>query len=328
MSFLDNSGDIILDAVLTDLGRKRMSTGNFRITKFALGDDEINYNLYDKNHPSGSAYYDLEILQTPVLESITGIAAHINYGLLSISNTNLLYLPTIKTNELVPNSARRRDNVYYLAIRDGKTPPALVSAFGGVQGGGNTQVLRSGQRNGTKIILETGLDTDEIPGTPTNRTNFIAANNLGDNSFSVSCDARFITAVLGPTNNSIFNNTAGSGDSNTRFNLNGNPLSANNRAMRNHQIATVRAINNAVIKRQNDNKADTETSVIKGPRASVTALNFVVKLLSAEDYRRYGKVNQTISGANGTYRYIDTNVKVMTGIGDTFQLPIRIIEKE
>ena len=63
MSFLDNSGDIILDAVLTDTGRKRMAAGNFSITKFGLGDDEINYALYDKNHASGSAYYDINILQ-------------------------------------------------------------------------------------------------------------------------------------------------------------------------------------------------------------------------------------------------------------------------
>ena len=56
MAFLDNSGDIILDAVLTDEGRRRMSRGNFNIVKFALGDDEIDYSLYNKNHPSGSAF--------------------------------------------------------------------------------------------------------------------------------------------------------------------------------------------------------------------------------------------------------------------------------
>ena len=59
MGFLDNSGDIILDAVLTDVGRKRMAQGNFKITKFAIGDDEIDYGLYNKAHASGSAYYDL-----------------------------------------------------------------------------------------------------------------------------------------------------------------------------------------------------------------------------------------------------------------------------
>ena len=74
MAFLDNSGDIILDAVLTDLGRERLSRGDgsFRIVKFALGDDEIDYTLYRNAnsslgaHPSGSAYYDIQILQTPV----------------------------------------------------------------------------------------------------------------------------------------------------------------------------------------------------------------------------------------------------------------------
>ena len=45
MGFLDNSGDIILDAVLTDVGRKRMAEGEFKIAKFALGDDEIDYSL-------------------------------------------------------------------------------------------------------------------------------------------------------------------------------------------------------------------------------------------------------------------------------------------
>ena len=65
MAFLDNSGDIILDAVLTDTGRMRLAKGDgsFKIVKFALGDDEINYELYDKNNSSGSAYYDLEIMQ-------------------------------------------------------------------------------------------------------------------------------------------------------------------------------------------------------------------------------------------------------------------------
>ena len=62
MGFLDNSGDIILDVVLTDLGRQRLAKGDgsFNITKFALGDDEIDYSLYDKNNASGSSYYDLE----------------------------------------------------------------------------------------------------------------------------------------------------------------------------------------------------------------------------------------------------------------------------
>ena len=100
MAFLDNSGDIILDAVLTDTGRMRLAKGDgsFNIVKFALGDDEISYELYDKNHASGSAYYDIEILQTPVLEAFTNNTSTLKSKLLTVTRTNLLYLPQIKIN--------------------------------------------------------------------------------------------------------------------------------------------------------------------------------------------------------------------------------------
>ena len=86
MAFLDNSGDIILDAVLTDTGRKRLARGDgsFNVAKFALGDDEINYELYDKNHASGSAYYDINILQTPVLEAFTNNTSTMKNKLITI----------------------------------------------------------------------------------------------------------------------------------------------------------------------------------------------------------------------------------------------------
>ena len=100
MAFLDNSGDIILDAVLTDTGRLRLAQGDgsFKISKFALGDDEINYALYNKSHSSGSAYYDLEVLQTPVLEAFTNNTSNLKTKLISISRTNILYMPILKVN--------------------------------------------------------------------------------------------------------------------------------------------------------------------------------------------------------------------------------------
>ncbi len=101
MAFLDNSGDIILDAVLTDTGRFRLAKGDgsFKIAKFAFGDDEINYENYDKDHASGSAYYDLEILQTPVLEAFTNNMSSMKSKLVSIPRTNLLYLPVLKLQD-------------------------------------------------------------------------------------------------------------------------------------------------------------------------------------------------------------------------------------
>lgn len=328
MAFLDNSGDIILDAVLTETGRKRMANGNFRIIKFGLGDDEINYEKYNKNHSSGSAYYDLEILQTPVFEANTSFNAGINYGLMSLNNPNLLYMPTIKRNEIVKDSAKPVSNVYYLALNDGVTADALVTAFGGASGGGEQKVLRSGKTNGTAIVLETGLDTAEIAGTSTNKTNFISSNGLQDLAFEVSVDNRFITTVLGPSSNSTFSNSGVSGESNVSFTLSSNLANQSSTYYKNMNVASIGAVNNSVYKRLTDDIADTATSVIAGPRASATMLNFSVKLLTADDFSRYGKTGQSIAGAAGTYRYIDTTVRVLGSSGLQEQLPIRIIQKE
>ncbi len=105
MAFLDNSGDIILDAVLTDAGRFRLAKGDgsFKIVKYAFADDEINYDKYNKDHPSGSAYYDLDILKTPVFEAFTNNLSSMKHKLLSIPRTNLLYLPTIVLNQDTTN---------------------------------------------------------------------------------------------------------------------------------------------------------------------------------------------------------------------------------
>lgn len=100
MAFLDNSGDIILDAVLTDAGRKRLAAGDgsFKIVKFSCGDDEIDYALYDKTNASGSAYFDLELLTTPILEAFTNNQISLKNKLISYVKQDLLYLPTLKAN--------------------------------------------------------------------------------------------------------------------------------------------------------------------------------------------------------------------------------------
>tara|TARA_R110001583_G_scaffold6811_10_gene34340 strand:- start:12951 stop:13904 length:954 start_codon:yes stop_codon:yes gene_type:complete len=97
-SFLDNSGDIILDAVLTDIGRARLARGDgsFKIVAYSFGDDEINYELYDDNLASGQK--DLNILQTPVLEAFTDSRASMKYKLLTLSTNNILYLPVARIN--------------------------------------------------------------------------------------------------------------------------------------------------------------------------------------------------------------------------------------
>ena len=70
MGYLNNSV-VTVDAILTTKGRELLAqnNGNFQITQFALADDEIDYTLYNPNHPSGSAYYGEAIANMPLLEA-------------------------------------------------------------------------------------------------------------------------------------------------------------------------------------------------------------------------------------------------------------------
>jgi hypothetical protein len=70
MGYLDN-GSITIDAILTKKGRELLAKndGSFRITQFALADDEIDYTLYNPTHPSGSAFYGEAIENMPLLEA-------------------------------------------------------------------------------------------------------------------------------------------------------------------------------------------------------------------------------------------------------------------
>ena len=60
-----------VDAILTTKGRQLLAQndGSFRITQFALADDEIDYTLYNPQHPSGSAFYGEAIDGMPLLEA-------------------------------------------------------------------------------------------------------------------------------------------------------------------------------------------------------------------------------------------------------------------
>jgi hypothetical protein len=70
MGYLNNQV-VTVDAILTTKGRELLAKndGTFRITQFALADDEIDYTLYNPTHPSGSAYYGQAIENMPLLEA-------------------------------------------------------------------------------------------------------------------------------------------------------------------------------------------------------------------------------------------------------------------
>ena len=85
MGYLDNS-IVTVDAILTKKGRELLARGDgsFKITQFALADDEIDYTLYNPSHPSGSALYGEAIENMPLLEAFPDETQIMKYKLTTL----------------------------------------------------------------------------------------------------------------------------------------------------------------------------------------------------------------------------------------------------
>lgn len=85
MGYLDNSV-VTVDAILTKKGRELLARGDgsASITQFALADDEVDYTLYNPNHPNGSAFYGEAIENMPILEAFPDETQIMKYKLTTL----------------------------------------------------------------------------------------------------------------------------------------------------------------------------------------------------------------------------------------------------
>lgn len=302
MAFLDNSGDIILDAVLTDTGRFRLAKGDgsFKITKFALGDDEIDYGLYDKNHASGSAYYDLELLQTPVLEAFTNNTSMLKSKLVSIPRTNLLYLPVMKLNEIYStNNARHTSGAYLLAVNKDTEESlgidASNNAVSGIMYGENVGA-------GTTIRVDQGLDTTEI--SPA----FTIDADLVETQYIVEIDNRF-GSIVNPTNGSITSPSF---------------IDDDNIATYFFSLGT----DIGIVSENTERDAAASTQTILGPRGTFIEFQIQSSLDLNTGTFLFTELGSTTTVNSVSVYYIDTTVR-LTGAttGYRIDIPVRFVRK-
>lgn len=85
MGYLNNK-TVTVDAILTKKGRELLARndGSFRITQFSLSDDEVDYTLYNPNHPSGSAFYGEAIENMPIIEAFPDETQDMKYKLITL----------------------------------------------------------------------------------------------------------------------------------------------------------------------------------------------------------------------------------------------------
>ena len=96
MGFLDHStNNIIIDAVLTDAGRRKLAdnNGSFKLAFFSLADDEVDYTIIQK---FGRTVGKEKITKnTPIFEAQTQGALALKNRLLTLPDPTVIRLPTM-----------------------------------------------------------------------------------------------------------------------------------------------------------------------------------------------------------------------------------------
>ena len=345
MSFLDNCGTIVIDAVLTDAGRKRMAQGNFKVTKFALGDDEVDYSLFDVN-ASASSDEDLfaiqgeSIVAQSCFEAFSQPNAVINYGLQSFDRPDLLYLPILKENTKIDGAAKR----WQETLTEDGAPIDVDTFLISVNSETTTKILAIDTHKDdydyilennafarTKLVIESGID-NILNSSEEMRTAFILNTGMLDRYFNVYCDSRFFNNALTPPAGGIFKNKI-NGEIIANFGvLEQSPPVSMAQVVDKFDTYIARGIDN-LIKPQGTGDAN-QISAIAGPRSTATAINFNIKeelrgsSTSTRDskFTIFGKIDQTLFGGNDKYDYIDTSIYI-EGISSRARLliPLRII---
>ena len=156
MGFLDNT-TITVDAILTKKGRELLARGQneFRITKFALADDEIDYNLYDTSHPNGSNFYGAVIENMPLLEAFVDENQLMRYKLTTLPKETaklpILELPSPSLNftgagitqTISPNTRNGQDSSYTFTLFNADV--ANLSLSGGAVAAPRRRFLPGGE---------------------------------------------------------------------------------------------------------------------------------------------------------------------------------------
>ena len=174
MAYLDNS-EITVDAILTKKGREKLASGQgLNITKFALGDDEIDYTLYEPAHPKGSAYYDAAIKAIPITEASPDETQVLRYKLVTLpKNTTRIPkvefgIPSISVNQnsgkvqLSPTTSPSGNlRAGYTIILSNKNAGSVVGS--GIAAGSGTVPLTLGEEITTTAAIEVGQDFQFVP---------------------------------------------------------------------------------------------------------------------------------------------------------------------
>ena len=174
MAYLDNS-TITVDAILTKKGREKLAAGQgLNISKFALGDDEVDYTLYEPAHPKGSAYYDAPIRAIPITEASPDETQVLKYKLVTLPKGTKKIpkvefgIPSVSVTQtsgqvsLTPTTSPSGNSQSgYTIVLSNKNAGSVIGQ--GASAGSGTVPVFLGDEITTTAAIETGLTFTFIP---------------------------------------------------------------------------------------------------------------------------------------------------------------------
>ena len=183
MGFLDNS-TITVDAILTKVGRRKLSAGTFNITRYALSDEEIDYTLYDVSHPNGTDSYGTVIENMNLLEAVPIRDNFMSYlvneslagatlNISPLNHTSVDYPSNIPLNPQTVGGPSSENYTFTIANRNvvrfkgspaltTKTGPSVILAaqqFGTPSPSATTTVTVTGVNSGLTAIVTITVNT-------------------------------------------------------------------------------------------------------------------------------------------------------------------------
>lgn len=177
-----NSTYVTVDAILTKKGREMLAKGNFNITQFALSDDEIDYTLYNPNHPSGSAFYGESIELTPVIEAFPDDSQLMRYKLFTASRSTTTKLPVISNI----------NSTYTFKLSESKTiQPSTLNFTSNIESG---YVITIGDSRLFSVVSDTANSSQ----TPNATIGTRISTSISGTKFTIK--ATDSTALFGTTN--------------------------------------------------------------------------------------------------------------------------------
>ena len=320
MALQNKAGTIILDATLTDVGRRHLANGKFEITKFSLGDDEISYT---EGTTGGGEY---EIQTAPVtFEAITDPSSALIHGLMDIGSRNdVFYMPEYLLNTKIKNAVKPYENYIYLSVNQ-ETTEKISTAIKF-----NDHILENESESSNMIVFECGIapfaGDKPIDGTQASKERYLYNLKLHDDYVFVYADSRlfenimsapmqetsvFMKKILDDPTNPLYTATS-TIQPLQRYHKNSLPSPADN-------------YDTYYCKTSNNNIYDgvsgvpvTNFTMFYGPRSCFVGLNFVVnpkmksKSNGAADvrYTKFGKTAQNLFSDGNLYDYVDTNIMI------------------